>query len=118
MGDRLGRQIGELTAVAGRRGEAEEYVIDAGALDGGEAICDHLWAGPARRWRSSQELWIGLALDVPIVRPRSRHRPGVWCYTRGLGSLSVLGPRSVPASPGRSPIRVGGVAGLAVRYPG
>jgi hypothetical protein len=41
MGHRLERQIDELTA-AGRRGEAEECVIDAGALDGGEAIRDHL----------------------------------------------------------------------------
>jgi hypothetical protein len=35
-GDRLELQIGELTAVAGWRGEAKECVVDAEALDGGD----------------------------------------------------------------------------------
>jgi hypothetical protein len=42
MGHRLELRIDEPTAVAGRRGEAEGYVVDAGALDGGEVIRDHL----------------------------------------------------------------------------
>jgi hypothetical protein len=42
LGHRLELQIDELTAAARRRSEAKEYVVDAEALDGGEAIRNDL----------------------------------------------------------------------------
>jgi hypothetical protein len=42
LGHRLELPIEQLIAVAGWRGEVKEFVVDAAALDGGEAIGDQL----------------------------------------------------------------------------